>query len=142
MSDPSLPIQAAIVAKLKTNGVLPAVVANKVYDRVEPNVKPPYVTVGETLVLPDKAECLDGSESFPVIRCYSNKPGYPEVKQIAAAVIDALDEAYDLAIDGHRIIAIELEDLRYRRDADGLTSIADLTFRVLTEPEEPVTTGD
>jgi hypothetical protein len=142
MSDPSLAIQGAFVARLKTNGVLPAVVGGRVLDRVPANTALPYVTVGETLVLPDKAECLNGSESFPVVHCYSDKPGYPEVKQIAADVIGALDEHLDLAISGHRLLVLELDDVRYRRDADGLTSIADITFRVVTEPEAPLTSGD
>ena len=142
MSDPSLPIQGAFVARLKTNGILPAVVGGRVLDRVASDTPRPYVTVGETLVLPDKAECLNGSESFPVVRCFSDKAGYPEVKEIAAAVIAALDEYNDLVISDHRLIVIELDDVRYRRDANGLTSIADITFRVVTEPEQPLTSGD
>lgn len=134
MSDPSLAIQGAFVARLKTNGVLPAAVGGRVLDRVPADTALPYVTVGETLVVPTKFECVNGSESFPVVRCFSDNPGYPEVKEIAAAVIAALDENEDLVIAGHRLIAIELEDLRYRRDPDGLVSIADITFRVLTEP--------
>ena len=135
MADPSLSIQAAFVAELKT--ALPAIVGGRVLDRVPPDTARPYVTVGETLVLPDKAECVDGSESFPVIRCYSDKPGYPEVNAIAAAVVAALDSNDNIQIAGHQVLAIELSELRYRRDADGLTSIADITMRVLTEP-----TGD
>lgn len=134
MSDPSLAIQGAFVARLKTNGILPAVVGGRVLDRVPADTRLPYVTVGEMLVVPDKFECVNGSESFPVVRCFSDKPGYPEVKQIAAAVIAALDEHEDLVIAGHRLIAIEVDDVRYRRDPDGLISIADITFRVLTEP--------
>lgn len=141
MSDPSLPIQAAFVARLKTNGILPTVVGGRVLDQVKENTRLPYVTVGETLVLPDKAECLNGSESFPVVRCYSDKPGYPEVKQIAAAVIAALDENDTLVILGHRLLVIELDDVRYRRDDAREISIADITFRVVTEPEEPLTSG-
>lgn len=134
MSDPSLPIQGAFVDRLKSGGVLPAVVGGRVLDRVPADTLLPYVTVGEGIVMPDKFECVNGSESFPVVSCYSNKPGYPEVKEIAAAVIAALDEYEALVIAGHRLIAIEREDVRYRRDSDGLVSIADITFRVVTEP--------
>lgn len=141
MSDPSLPIQAAFLARLKTNGVLPTVVGGRVLDRVNADTPRPYVTIGETLVLPDKAECLNGSESFPVVRCFSDAVGYPEVKAIAAAVIAALDENLNLSIAGHRLLVLELDDVRYRRDANGITSIADITFRVVTEPEEPLTSG-
>lgn len=136
MIDPSLPLQAAIVSALKTSTALKALIGAtpRVYDSVPDNYVLPYVTIGECITLPDKAECLDAVQMLPVVRCYSTKTGYVEVKQIAAAVIAAIDENFNLTITGHRIVAVDFEDVRYRRDADGLTSIADITFRVLTEP--------
>jgi hypothetical protein len=136
MIDPSLPLQGAIVAALKASNTIKALIGNpaRVYDRVPENFVLPYVTVGEGIAIADKAECIDGVQVLPEIKCFSDKPGYPEVKQVAAAVIATLDENYSLSVTGHRLLAIDYEDVRYRRDADGLTSIADITFRILTEP--------
>lgn len=136
MIDPSLPLQGAIVVAMKASTAVRALIGNpaRVYDRVPDKYDLPYVTVGEGIVIPEKADCLDAAQIMPVIRCFSEKPGYTEVKQIASAIVSLLDENETITITGHRIVSIELEDLRYRRDADGLTSIADVTLRVMTEP--------
>ena len=133
MPDPSLALQKAIFDALD-GGVSPTNIGVPVLDRVSADQALPYVTIGEALVLPDKAECLDGSESTITVNAYSNAPGYPEVKGIAASIVAVLDENYDLTVEDHRVVVIELVNLAYRRDSDGLTSIADITFRVVTEP--------
>jgi hypothetical protein len=96
VSDPSLELQAALVAALKNN--IGAAVADRVYDQVPAPVPPattptfPYVTLGDCQVLPDKAGCIDGVEVYPQIDVWSRAVGYPEVKTIVKAVLAALDD--------------------------------------------------
>lgn len=132
MSDPSLPLQAELVGRLKAAAGLTALIGDRVYD--EPPGSPifPYVTLGESQVLPDKVDCIDGTELFPAIDAWSRAQGFPEVKQIGAAVIAALDDAA-LNVAGYNVIVFQIENIRYLRDPDGRTRHAALTFRALLQ---------
>ncbi len=133
MSDPSLPLQAAIVARLKEFSALTSLVGNRVYDAVPTNAAKPYINLDQPQVLPDKASCLDGAEvSYPV-HGWSNGPASVEIKRLGAAVVAALDE-HDLVVNGHRVVVLELEQLQYLDDPDGITKHFIAIFRVLTEP--------
>lgn len=132
MSDPSLPLQDALIKALRAPGVLPAAIGERVYDQVPSTPTYPLVSLGDGLVLPDKAECIDGVEVFLQIDVWSRKVGYAETKQIAAAVIDALDDQA-LTVTGFDVIVFELSGVQYMRDPDGLTRHAAITFRSLIE---------
>lgn len=130
MSDPSLEVQAAIVAALKTNGALPAVVGARVYDSVPTSPTFPYVTLGDCQVLPDKAECIDGAELFLQIDVWSRAVGFPESKQIAKAIVVKLDDQ-PLTVAGHDVVIFEHQSTQYLRDPDGLSRHAALSFRAI-----------
>lgn len=132
MSDPSLPLQDALIRALRAPGVLPAVIGARVYDQVPSTPTYPLVSLGDGQVLPDKAECIDGVEVFLQIDVWSRKVGYAETKEIAAAVIDALDDQA-LTVTGFDVIVFELSGVQYMRDPDGLTRHAAITFRSLIE---------
>src|SRR4051812_40258662 len=102
MSDPSLEMQAAVVAALKQSGALPAVVGARIYDSVPPNATFPYVSLGDCQVLPDKADCIDGAELSLQIDVWSRAVGYPEAKTIAKAILAKLDDR-PLTIAGHDV---------------------------------------
>lgn len=127
MSDPSIELQAALVAALKAVGALPEVVAGRVYDAVPPAAEYPYVTLGPCQVLPLKAGCIDGAEVYPQIDVWSQAVGYPEAKRIAKAIVAALDDQ-ELAIDGHSTVLFEHQSTNYLREPDGKTSHAAITF--------------
>lgn len=138
MIDPTLPMQAAIVARLRSYSAVTAIVgsgaASKVFDAVPPNADKPYVNLGTPQVLPDKASCIDGAEvSYPV-HGWSKGPKSVEIKELGAAVVGALDE-YEMTVSGHRIVVFELEQLQYLDDPDGITKHFVAVFRALTEPE-------
>lgn len=134
MIDPTLPMQAAIVARLKAAAPVVAIVGASVYDAVPENAEKPYISLGQPQVIPDKATCLDGAEvSYPV-HGWSIGPRSVEIKQLGAAVTGALDE-YALAVSGHRVVVFELEQLQYLDDPDGITKHFVAMFRALTEPE-------
>lgn len=130
MSDPSLALQKALVAALKADGALSGDVA--VYDSVPADASFPYVSFGPSQILPDQEDCIDGAEVIQQVDVWSRKPGYPECRQIAAAVVAAVDDK-DLALDAHRMILIEHQGTNYLREQDGLTSHAAVTFRALIQ---------
>lgn len=133
MSDPSLELQAALVAALKVDGALPAVLDGRIYDAAPATAPYPYITLGECQVLPDKAECIDGVEVYPQIDVWSQAVGYPEVKMIAKAVLAALDDQ-DITVAGFNVVVFEVQSVNYLRDPDGLTSHAAITFHGILTP--------
>lgn len=135
MSDPSLPLQAALFTALKGN--IGQAVGSRIYDEPPANTPPqfPYVTLGDCQVLPDKADCIDGVEAFPIIDVWSRKVGYAETKTITAAIVDQLDDK-ELSVTGFQVIVFELQSVQYLRDPDGLTRHASITFRSLMQVNE------
>lgn len=129
----SLELQKAIVARLKADAGVTTLATGGVHDQPPSGVTFPYVSIGPDQVIPDRADCYDGSEVVLQVDVWSREVGFPEAKRIAEAVRAALTDA-PLALAGHRLVDIAFVESRTLRDPDGLTSHAALTFRALTEP--------
>lgn len=134
MSDPSLELQAAIVGTLKNNAGIQAVVGNpaRVYDEVPNNPMFPYISLGDNQVLPDKAECIDGTEIFWQIDAWARDPTFPMVKKIAKAIVAALDDQ-DITVSGYTVVISELNTVNYLHDPDGITRHAAVNMRFLVQ---------
>lgn len=135
MLSASLSLQKAIVAALKADAGVSALVGSNVFDTVPSSDPFPRITLGEDQVITERADCYIGEEIFVTIHAWSRKPGFPEVKQIAGAVRLALHEA-ELSLDDCRLVDLSSEDVRFMREQDGVTSHAVITFRALTEPDD------
>lgn len=133
MSDPSLDLQGAIVAALKADPAVTALISGRVYDQVPPQAAFPYVTIGEDQTLPAWADCYDGADVILTLHAWSRAVGYPEVKRLAAAVSAALD-GVEVTIETIRLVDISWTGSRFLRDPDGNTRHAVIGFRALTEP--------
>lgn len=131
MSDPSLELQATLVAALK--GVSPQISGGRIYDEPPNSPTFPYVTLGDCQVLPDKAGCIDGTEVYPVIDVWSRAVGYPEAKGIVKQILAVLDDQA-LVIAGFTAVIFEVQSVNYLRDPDGLTRHASITFHGLIQP--------
>jgi hypothetical protein len=135
MLDPSVQLQSALVAALKSTGALPTVVGGRVYDQPPTAATFPYVVLGDCQVLPDKAGCYDGTECFPIIDVWSRSQGFGEAKTIAAAILAKLDDQTDnIVMEGFSAVVFELNDYRPLRDPDGETRRVTITFRALIQP--------
>ncbi len=137
MSSPGLEVQAAVVAALRASTALQGLLGSPVrlYQDVPDNpfVAGPYATIGDGQQLPDKAECIDGSEIFVDIHVFSRGKGDAEIKSIASAISDAVDDVA-LTLASHRCVQIQRENAIFRKDPDTLTRHSILTFKALTEP--------
>lgn len=133
MSDPSYALQAAVTPALKSAASVQEIVADRVFDKVPTSATFPYVTHGDSQVLPDKTDCIDGAEVSYQIDAWSQFNGFGEVKKLAAAIVAALDDQ-PLAVTGQNVIVFEHRETRYLRDPDGLTRHAAITFRSLINP--------
>lgn len=134
MADPTLPLQKAMVARLKANSDIVGLVGAKVFDSVPPSTAKPYVNMGLPQVLPDKADCVAGAEVMFSVHGWSAGPDTVEVKRIGAAILRALDEAEDMVVDGHHLTVFELEQMDYLNEPDGIVKHVSIVFRALTEP--------
>jgi hypothetical protein len=132
MSDPSLELQAAIVSRLKGNAGVTAVVSQRVYDEVPANPTFPYISIGDNQVLPDKADCIDGTEVFWQLDGWARDPHFPTCKQISKAVIAAMDDL-PLTISSYANIVCELNTVNYLHDPDGITRHVAINFRFLIQ---------
>jgi Protein of unknown function (DUF3168) len=132
MANPELELQGAIVSRLKADPGVAALVNGRIYDAVPQTATFPYVTIGPTQTIDDRAECIVGLEIFQQIDAWSRGVGYPEVKKIADAVRFALDDA-PLVLPTNALVFIECEDGNTSRDPDGLTNHSRLNFRASVE---------
>jgi Protein of unknown function (DUF3168) len=130
MSDPSYELQQALYTALKNN--IGPEVGPRVFDNVPSNAQFPYVTLGDGQVLPDKADCIDGTEHFPQIDVWSRAVGYPEAKTISKNILAVLDDK-PLPMPGYVAVIFELENIQYLRDPDGLTRHVALIFHTRIE---------
>jgi hypothetical protein len=130
MASAELELQAAIVPLLKADATLTPLV-NGVYDQPPATSwatpKEGYVTIGEAQTLRDDATCLEGGRVFLTLHGWSRKVGYPAVRAIADAVVEAL-HMKALAMPTHRFISIMHRQTRTFRDPDGLSSHAVIDF--------------
>lgn len=130
MASPELELQAAIVPLLKADATLTPLV-NGVYDQPPAacwaTPKEGYVTIGEAQTLREDATCLEGGRVFLTLHGWSRKVGYPAVRAIADAVVEALHLA-PLSMPTHRFISIMHRQTRTFRDSDGVTSHAVIDF--------------
>jgi hypothetical protein len=135
MSDPNLAIQGAIVAALKADSAVKALIGPttaRVYDRVPANVTYPYVRVGPGQTVGDDNPCFDASEVNAEVHVWSNAVGFPECKQIAAAVRRVCRQTFDLS-PNFAVTEVEYVTTRYLDAPDGLTSHAVVEFRYLVD---------
>ncbi|MBA1345981.1 DUF3168 domain-containing protein [Rhizobium sp. WYCCWR 11146] len=132
MASAELELQGALVARLKADSPLTALVQGRVYDQPPSPVVYPYVTLGEAQTLRDDATCVSGAQVYLTLHAWSTKPGLPEVKAIADAVVESLHMA-PITLPTNRLISIMHRQTRTFRDADGLTSHAVIEFVANTE---------
>jgi hypothetical protein len=135
MSDPSLAMQKAVVARLKATAGVTALVGQRIYDRVPQDATFPYVEIGDFQSVDDSAPpCVDGCEVFIEIQVWSRAVGQVEAKQIASAVRAALNNHTPTLDDPHAAVGpIEHRDTRSVGAGDGLTTRMIVNFRAFAD---------
>jgi hypothetical protein len=134
MATPELELQSAIVARLKADPGVAALVAGRIYDSVPASAAFPYVSIGPVDSVGFDPDCITGFDVAQQIDCWSRAVGFPECKKIVDAVRTALhgkEEAMPLASNG--MTFFEHRTTRITRDPDGLTSHGILGFEASVE---------
>lgn len=134
MSDPSLAVQKAVVARLKASAALSSLVAGRILDRAPDNVTFPFVQIGYFDTIDDSAECIDGCQVRIEINVWSREPGQTEAKTIAGHVRAALHEhALPLEEPFAMVGNVEHENSRPQGDGDGITTRIIVSFLAWVE---------
>jgi hypothetical protein len=132
--DPSLPLQKGIVARLRDDAPLMAIVdRDGVFDAPPQTARRPYVVVGFPQVLPDKVDGIDGTRTRWTLHGWADGPGKGGIYALGAALLAALDEQ-TVDADGHHILTSEFEQLQYLDDPDPNIKHVVLVLIFLTEP--------
>jgi hypothetical protein len=133
-ADPSLQLQKAIVAALKADAGVNAIIGGRIYDAVPGGAVKPYVSFGAFQLLPEHGDCLDGGEAIVTLDGWASGPDTVQVKQLGTAIAKALDMAPIALETGQRLVEMSIEQTQYMRDPDGLTAHAVITVHAWTEP--------
>ncbi|WP_100961065.1 DUF3168 domain-containing protein [Bosea sp. FBZP-16] len=134
MSEATLPLQAAVIAALKAHAPLAAIVGTKVFDRVPAGTAAPYLCLSGWQEIEDGTDCMDASEVFFDVQCFSTSVGRPEAARIAAAVKAALHRLAP-ATAGWSETEILYRSTQYFTETDGTTTRAVVNFQSLTDSD-------
>lgn len=131
MSDPSLALQGAIIARLRAQVVG---LSGRAYDRAPQTVAFPHVEFGETQTLDDGADCVDGTEIYITLHLWSRAVGAVEARMLSAAIRTAVrDWRPDLSAAGYRCIDFQHRETRVLADPDDVTTHAVVTLRAIID---------
>jgi hypothetical protein len=132
--DPSLELQKAIVAALKADAAVTAIINGRIYDAVPGGATKPYVSFGPFQLLPEHGDCLYGGEAFVTLDAWAAGPDTVQVKQLGTAIARALDLAPIVLDAPQRLVEMSVEQTQYMRDPDGITAHGVITVHAFTEP--------
>lgn len=132
MSAPGKQVQGAIVAALRSSAAVATICGSRIFDRVPADPTFPYIAIGEEQLIDDGNSCFDAYEVFVTLQCWSRAVGKTQAKDLAATVIDALNQP--LAVTGFTCVEGHFRDASTLTERDGLTERTILTFRYLLDP--------
>lgn len=135
MSEATLPLQAAVIAALKAHAPLAAIVGTKVFDRVPAGTAAPYVCLSGWQEIEDGTDCMDASEVFFDVQCFSTAVGRPEAARIAAAVKGVLHRLAP-TVTGWGNTEVIYRGIQYFVESDNTTTRAVLNFQALSDSAE------
>lgn len=127
MSDPSLVLQKAQRDALMADAELKIMIGCSVYDEPPTDACMPYVVIGDAEVNDDSTSCGMSSEAFSFVDVWTNVPGYPLAKGIAAHVRRILSPELPLE-DGFIMLSSEHQQTQFMRDPNPMIRRARLRF--------------
>ncbi|WP_327268812.1 DUF3168 domain-containing protein [Streptomyces sp. NBC_01218] len=130
---PMLPVQGALIAALRGNADLSALIKG-VYDFTPEDVPYPFVVVGESVETPDNRLRGFGRQTVVTLHVWSQYRGYAEVLRIGARVTALLDHQ-PLTVPGLDWVATRFEFSQTLTDPEPPGNIRHLVlrYRVVTE---------
>jgi len=130
VADPVLELQGAIIARLKANSAVAALVGNRIGDIPQSAWAKPYISIGPSNYIAELVDCIDGGEIMMQVDCWSDATVLSEVRQIADAVRRALRN-WEPLLATNALVSFE----PWRTDfiSDGAIKQAALRFNAIVE---------
>ena len=133
MADASLELQKTIVAQLKGNSELGALLAGeKVHDLAPPSAAFPYISIGRTEVADWSTGTEEGGDHLVSLHIWSDAHGKAETLRIMGLAATAMETLPPL-LNGHRIILMRLEFREADYDDEARLHHGLLRYRALVE---------
>jgi hypothetical protein len=135
--DPVLELQGLIIARLRSDAVVAALVGQRSYDIPPLNNSGevtadlfPYISIGPTSYETEDVDCIPGGEVMIQIDAWSAYQGNTEVRQIADAVRRAIRGA-EFALIQNALVTFD----HWRTDflRDGVVKHASIRFTAIVE---------
>lgn len=130
-ADATLEIQKAVVARLKGDPGVAALVGTRVYDTPPQSPTWPLIEIGEDNAAPVEGTDFAGWECVLVIRSWSRKRGAVEAREMMRAVAAALHDA-PIALDTQMLVTARLAGQNTVKQPDGVTTLGFQRFRFFT----------
>ena len=126
---PALALQAALVAVLRADAGVAALVGTRVYDEPPDGATLPLVRIGNIDAAPERMDgCTDEALTFSVEAHSRPIAGRVEASRIAHAIRVALDET-EFSVTGYHLDWCQWLTQAVTRGADGKTYIATVAFQ-------------
>lgn len=130
MADPVLELQGGIIARLKANARLIALVGTRIADIPQSTWVKPYICIGPSNYVAELIDCIDGGEVMIQIDCWSESTTMKEIRDIADAVRRALRN-WEPALATNALVSFEPWRTDYIRD--GALKQASLRYTAIVE---------
>lgn len=127
----ALALHKGVVAALRADAGIAALVADRVYDEPPETPTRPYVRLGNIEPQPLRTDCGKAANVAFSIETYSRPvtSGKVEATRIAEAVVAALDEAEDsVTVEGFTLVKLHWMTQTVGRDTDGKSYTAIVGF--------------
>jgi hypothetical protein len=130
---PELALQKAVLAALRADASLTALLSGRIYDEPPPSPIHPYVTLGRAETRPWGGVEAEGVEHGLTLTCVSRFGGAEEAKAVVAALRAALHGA-SLSLEDHRLVNLRASFADVFRASDWRSTFGVLRLRAVTEP--------
>jgi hypothetical protein len=116
---PDWELQVAVVAALRESAGLKTLLGDpiRLYQKVPVGPTFPYITIGQSQEIPDRADCVDGSEVFLTLHVWSRTDTFGQAKKIIATIWAVLNAA-TITTTENRCLLVEREDVGSTCDLD------------------------
>ncbi|MEH6522572.1 DUF3168 domain-containing protein [Sulfitobacter sp.] len=130
----ALALQAALIAALKADGGISALVGVRIYDEPPQNALRPYISIGGIELRPLRSDCGRAATVTFGIEAHSrpDTSGRGEATECAEAIVSALDQA-PLEVVGFTVIQMHWLTQSVERDVDGKSYTAIATFSTILD---------
>ena len=133
MADASLKLQAAMVAAMRADAALTALLAAPgIYDLAPPSASFPYITLGRSDVADWSTGTEEGGEHLVTLHVWSQGSGKAQCLRIMREATRTLG-GLDPVLDGHFIVSFRLEYSEAVYDEDARLHHGLLRYRALVE---------